>query len=197
MCSKTEKRRIASAKEYIDAQFENNSKLLVTRVDLGLKKEFAATVTPQEINKAFENLLDNRRSKPSIFKDNVGYIAKLEYTKSKGAHLHTIFLFDGNKVQKDAYKAKQIGDYWSNNITDGKGLYHNCNLNDYGDTHAIGMIEYSDTNKIDLLKNNVVSYLAKDEQDVKNAKAGNIVAFRRGLMPKKSDVKMGRPRKVK
>ena len=64
-------------------------------------------------------MLNNRRTKPSIFENMVGYIAKREYTEDKGPHIHTLFIYDGQKVSKDAFKGDQIGAYWKNEITDG------------------------------------------------------------------------------
>lgn len=195
--SSREQKRVNSATKYVDALLEENSKLLLVRDDLYIKEPFKDSCSAEDVSKLFDKMLNNRRSKPTIFEDNVGYISKLEYTQDRGAHLHTIFLFNGNNVQKDAHKAKQIGEYWCNEITQGKGSYNNCNLSNYKKNHAIGMIDYTDIDKIELLKNNVIPYLAKDEQDVKDAASTDVVAFRRGLMPKKRDVKMGRPRKIK
>lgn len=193
--SKKQKKRVSSANAYIDSLSSKYSKLLVVKDDLYIKKDFSSAVSPKDVSSLFDNLLDNRRGKPSIFKDNIGYMAKLEYTKDRGAHLHTLFFFDGNKVQKDAHKGKEIGDYWNNEITDGKGSYNNCNMNDYKDNYAIGMIEHTNKDKIDLLKNVVVKYLAKDTQNVKDANCTDVVAFRRGLIPKKKS-NAGRPRNI-
>lgn len=103
------KRRQSSNEKYIDALQANHSKMNVVRVDLAYKKPYSSDVTLDEATKDLNRLLNNRRSKPLIFEDNIGYIVKKEYTEDKGVHLHAIFMFDGQKVLKDAYKADEIG----------------------------------------------------------------------------------------
>ena len=80
-----------------------------------------------DATKDLNRLLNNRRSKPTIFEDNIGYVIKKEHTEDKGVHFHAFFMFDGQKVLKDAFKAHEIGTYWNENITKGKGTYYNCN----------------------------------------------------------------------
>jgi hypothetical protein len=100
---KTVNKRVQSTKKYIDALQSKHSKLCVVRVDLGYKKPYSNDMVLDDANKDFNRMLNNRRSKPSVFKHQVGYMCLKEYTKDKGVHLHTIFLYDGNKVQKDAH----------------------------------------------------------------------------------------------
>ncbi|MCT7602550.1 hypothetical protein N5T92_10670, partial [Aliarcobacter butzleri] len=103
--------------------------------------------------------------------------------------------YDGNKVQKEVYIAKQIGEYWNNNITKGKGVYYNCNAKDYKN-RGIGMVDYKDEEKIKILKENAISYLLKtDEQSIDDIKTNSKDrAIVRGTMPKPKS-KAGRPRK--
>lgn len=134
-------------------------------MDLGYKKEHARKASLADLNQDFEHLLNNRRTKPTVFKDMNGYIAKREYTEKKGPHIHALFIYDGHKVGKDAYKADQIGEYWKNEITNGNGLYHNCNREKekYEDC-ALGMIDHTDTTKRAVLNEKAVSYLCKERQ---------------------------------
>ena len=188
-------KRVDSTIKYIEALQEKHSKLNVIRVDLAYKKPYSADVTLDEATKDFNRMMNNRRSKPSIFKDQVGFICKKEYTKDKGVHLHGVFLYDGQKILKDSHKSDQIGEYWNNEITQGKGSYHNCNRkkNEY-EKNGIGMLEHSDSEKrknLDI----ALSYLCKDEQTIDELKTSNKDrAFTRGTMPK-SKGNMGRPRK--
>ena len=146
---KARKRQTSNVK-YIDALQSNHSKLCVVIVDLSYKKPYSEKITLYEANKDLNRLLNNRRTKPKIFEHNVGYTIKKEFTDDKGVHLHTIFMFDGQKVQKDANKADEIGKYWNEQITKDKGTYYNCNRNQYPE-HGIGMLDHTDVEKRKLL----------------------------------------------
>ncbi len=190
-----ENKRLNSTKEYIDGLQEQYSKLLVVRVDLGYTKECSKKIELDDVNKDLKKMLNNRRSKPSTFKNNVGYICKKEYTEDKGVHLHTLFLYDGQKVQKDAYIADEIGKYWNALITNGRGVYHNCNRNNYKDS-GIGMLDHKDTEKREILDTKVISYLCKDDenQDIAPVKSNKKDrAFVRSTIKKKTK-SIGRPR---
>lgn len=194
--SKVVKKRVNSTKEYIDRLIENNSRINVIRMDLSYKKKEAENLTFEDGDKDLDHMFNNMRSKKSIFKDKIGHIIKKEYTKDKGIHMHTMFIFNGNKVKKDAFKADQIGKYWKDNITNGKGAYHNCNKNKYK-KNGVGMIAYKDKEKIEILYNNVIPYLCKDDpkQSIESVKSSSkSKAFLRGTMPKKKG-NIGRPRK--
>jgi hypothetical protein len=187
-----DKRRQVSNEKYVDALQDRYSKLCVVRVDFGYKKDEnnEVNVTLEEANKHIDKLLNNRRNN-SIFKDNVGYVIKTEYTEDKGVHNHAVLFFDGNKVQNDKYKGDQIGNYWET-LTNGNGSYHNCNRNDYKD-NAIGMLDYKN---VEMRKNldNAMAYLVKEEQSIKAIKENEKDrAIRRGTMPK-SKGNVGRPR---
>lgn len=124
--SRKRKRMLESTANYIDQLLETHSKIQVIRLDLGYTKEYANQTSLDQTNQDLNHLLNNRRSKPSIFKNMIGYIAKREYTDEKGPHIHSLFIYDGQKLNKDAYKGDQIGEYW-NQITNGHGIFHNCN----------------------------------------------------------------------
>lgn len=189
--NKKARKRQTSNKEYLDALQANHSKLCVVRVDLAYKKPYSEKITLDEATKDLNRLLNNRRNKPKIFEHNVGYTIKKEYTEDKGVHLHTIFMFDGQKVQKDAHKADELGKYWNEQITKGKGSFYNCNRNQYPE-HGIGMLDHNDTEKRKNL-DNALAYLSKDEQHVDLISDKKERSFIRGTMPK-SKGNVGRPR---
>lgn len=185
------KRIQASNKDYLNALQASYSKLSVIRVDLAYKKPFSQDITPTEATKDLNRLLNNRRSKPKIFEHNVGYIIKKEYTEDKGVHLHSVFMFDGQKVQKDAYMADEIGKYWNEQITKGKGSYYNCNRNQYPE-HGIGMLEHNDIEKRKIL-DKALDYLSKDEQHIDSLSDKKERSFVRSTIPKNKG-NIGRPR---
>lgn len=197
----TSKKRFKSTKTYLDKLQENYSKINVVRIDLSYKQESSEKVTLTSINKDLKRMLNNRRSKPSIFEDNIGYVIKREHGEDKGLHLHAVFLFDGQKVQKDTHKATQIGNYWEESITKGEGLHYNCNKKQYKRV-GTGMIDHKNSDKRKILDNDVIAYMCKDgddkdSQSIKPLKNNvNDRAFTRGTIPKDKS-KAGRPRKEK
>ena len=193
MANKTKvNKRIESTIQYIDELSKVYSKLNIVRVDLAYKKPHSTNVTLEDANKDFSHMLNNMRSKPKVFKDAVGYMCKREYTEDKGIHFHAIIIYDGQKVQKDTFKAEQIGKYWEQ-LTGEKGSYHNCHRNKY-DKNGIGMLDHRDREKRKILDEKVISYLCKDEQAIETIKKNKKTrAFTRGTIPK-SKGNGGRPR---
>ena len=185
--SRNSKHMVKSTTTYIDQLLENHSKIQVIRLDLGYTKEHARKASLDDINQDLKHLLNNRRTKPSVFGNMIGYIAKREYTKDKGPHIHSIFIYDGQKISKDAYKGDQIGEYWKNEITDGKGIFHNCNrAKDRYAKCALGMIDHVDEDKRTVLKEKAIAYLCKEEQSVGTIKqSGNERSFTRGIATRK------------
>lgn len=187
------KRRQTSNEKYVDALQDKYSKLCVVRVDFGYRKDETNNLTLKKANDDINRLLNNRRNN-SIFDDNVGYLLKTEYGDNKDIHFHSFFFYDGQKVQKDLNKGEQIGEYWQDNITSGKGTYHNCNRNNYKD-NAVGMLAYRDTEKRKNL-DVAMEYLVKEEQSVDFLKENkNDRTIRRGTIPK-SRRNVGRPRNL-
>lgn len=190
--NKKSDKRLESTKEYLDALSQKYSKLNIIRVDLAYKKPYSQTTTLEEANNDLKHMLNNTRSKPSIFGHQEGYILKREYTEDKGMHIHAMVIFDGQKVQKSAFKADQIGKYWEK-ITKGKGSYHNCHRNTY-ERNGIGILEHGDSDKRKILYDNVIPYICKDEQNIEAIKSNpKDRAFTRGTLHKKEE-KKGRPR---
>jgi hypothetical protein len=196
--SKVVKNREDSNRLYVDALQEKHSKLNVVRVDLYYKKDEDgnANISFEDANSDFNRMMNNRRSKPSVFNDQVGYICTKEYTTDRGVHFHAAFFYDGQKVLNDIHKASQICEYWNKEITKNKGSSNNCNLNakkQYGDKNGIGMLDHRDKEKRKNL-DFAIGYMCKDEQHIevvtKNKKNRSVV---RGTMPKIKS-KSGRPR---
>ena len=190
-------KREASGTQLLDALQEKYSKLCVVRIDFAYKKDEngKVNVTLDEANADFNRMMNNRRGKPSVFKNQVGYMCLKEHTEEKGVHFHTLFAFDGNKVQKDVHMGEELGACW-NKTTKEKGSYHNCNRNTYK-YKGVGMLDHKDTQKRKILDKHVASYLYKDDvaQDITSVKSNDKDrAFIRSTMPK-SKGKVGRPRK--
>lgn len=191
--TKKESKRIKSAKTYFDELQERYSKLNIIRLDCFYNKEHCKDITLDEANKDINRMKNNKRNN-SIFEHQVGHICKLEYGEEKGLHFHLILAFDGQKVSKDILKAKKIGEYWSKEITDGKGGYYNCNMNDYEES-GIGILDHRDKEKRKILDEKVIPYLCKEDQNINSFKSNSKDrAFTRGTIPKKNN-RIGRKRK--
>lgn len=192
-------KRLSSTKEYVDALQEKYSKILTVRVDLYCNKndEGKADTSFDEANSDLNKMLNNRRNN-RIFKDNIGYICKKEYTKDCGVHFHTAFFYNGNKVQNDIVKGQEIGNYWNKEIRKGNGHHNNCNLEankKYGDNKAVGMMNYTEKELRTKLDNALVYLCKEDHQYMEQVKGSSKDrTFVRGTMPKKKS-KAGRPRK--
>lgn len=201
--------RIKSAETYINNLFETYSRLLVIRVDLYPEKFKAndlvrtsetgpPTTTDhlKNLTSNVERLMNNRRNN-QLFEHCVGHIFKIEYAPERGWHAHTIFFYDGHKVQNDSHYSIEIGKYWQDRITDGKGTYWACNrpsnLLNYPRI-GIGMIDHTNSEKRQALIEVVVTYLAKTDNFIQCKTFQGQKLFRTGQPPKARAIKRGRPR---
>ena len=120
---------------------------------------------------------------------------------AKGNTSDTLFRVDktGNIVQQSSNMSNvhiyKDGKYWCEYITKGKGCYENCNRREYKN-NGIGMVDYTDEEKINNLKKHAVSYFYKtDKQSIDEIKTNpKDRAIVRGTIPKPKS-KAGKPRK--
>ncbi len=160
----TSERGFESCKKYFNALMEVTARLLVLRVDFGYQKDYAASVSPEELKVDLKQFLDSRRSSP-VLKTLVGYIRRLEYGDDKKLHLHMVFFLNGSESQNDAWLADEYGKQWQKCCASGKGLYFNCNRKKSAYKYlGVGMIEYHNYEKRSNFIAHVLSYLAKKDQ---------------------------------
>jgi len=187
-------RNFESSRDYVDRLFAVHARLLIVRVDLGYQNAFFNETDLLKARADLDKLLNNRRSN-KLFAEMVGYIWKLEYGVHKGYHYHCIFFFNGAKVQKDAYYASLIGNYWVMQITQGAGTMFNCNMQKNKYRYCgIGMINYDEQDKRDHLLR-AISYLTKKEQFLRKKLSRRNRVFGRGEMLRVRRNAVGRPRK--
>ena len=179
--NRKEQRRYTTACNSIDEAFKASSKITAIRIDLGYK---AGKSSAERMHNDLEKMRLNSRTN-KIFKNQLSCVTKLEKSSNDGFHAHLLMLFNGHKIKNHKAKAKQLGEYWVDNITKGDGTYHNCNTKKY-DNYALGVIERKDENAINALKQNVALYLCKDEQSIKSADGSDkkIKEFRCGTRKK-------------
>lgn len=182
--------------KYVDKLFERYSRLLVLRIDLSYFKGFNIGIETLEKDLArfYANMRHNK-----LFQGKVGHINKIENGAEKGAHAHLILFFDASKRQGDFILARDIGEYWNNQITKGIGMCWNCNtaankqdLQRKGRL-GIGEIHESEIEKITNLKY-IIRYFCKSEQFIKPITRKKMKLLRKGIPAKQTGRKRGAPR---
>lgn len=159
-----------SLDKYIKKLFIKHTRLMVLRIDFGYRKvdyipdeEQRKEMYLQAVNdrEIFFKKRESNKITKKLFKHMLGYAWKLEYGLRKGFHYHVFLFFDGSKRWKDKFRARKIGEYWQNNITKGKGIFHSCNANKDGYKYlGIGVINDDDVKLREGLKK-AAEYLTK------------------------------------
>lgn len=161
---------VLGANSLIFSLLHTFKQLMVVRVDFSMREEFQLQTSIFDMQGFRTKFKNNSRCKPSIFRYCLGWVWALEWTPECGYHMHCLFVFNGREVQQDIWYGDQIGDYWVNVITDGKGCYHNCNRNkDSYHRLGIGKVRVNDQEKLMNLLQDVIPYLAKEDPLIRNA----------------------------
>lgn len=191
-------KNLAGALSYVDNLFEHHARLLVIRVDLSYQKDMVRNKTiSADLVRLHRRRLFKRVQSLPFFKHCLGYIWKLEYGRYKGFHYHMCFFFDGSKVRGDVTLSRRIGESWKNEVTDGQGLYFNCNAiaSTYNQS-GIGDIHYTDQTKRAILQK-AIGYIAKVDTAVRLSLPKGARTFGRGEFILRKDEIRGRPRSHK
>ena len=185
--------------EYVDALFDHvRSRLIVIRLDLDYRRDPSEAMKVGQAQDDLKHFFNNMRSKPSLFDDHVGSIWKLEDGDSRGEHFHVVLFFTNDRLSNDCHRAEQIGRYWENVITKGRGTYFNCNRPSEKAKQTklcIGRIEYYD----DEMRYNLLyplAYFCKDEQNIRAKPKQKSRTYGRGKMPPERGRQTGRLRSV-
>lgn len=204
-CNRTSNKNLKGVLAYIDSLFERYARLLVVRVDLSYKNKFCdgyraeGGVTSEQARAHRDKLLYDLKNK-MFSASMVGYVWKLEYALSKGYHYHIMVFFDGSQVREDETLALIIGQHWRDKVTEGKGIYHNCNAKKEGYRLrgfgiGIGMINHDDYELRQNLQK-AAAYLIKTDYYIRTVISGNGRAFGKGGKPNPKSDQRGRPRKT-
>ena len=179
----------------IDAVLNDYSKVLAIRLDLHIAKQYQSSINHSYMTHAIARLRNNMRCN-RMFDALIGYAWKLEYGIDRGWHLHILFLFDGQKVWHDEHLSSLIGQYWNQVITQGMGQFYSCNLDKQKYRYeGIGMVDYSDVDKVSNLKR-AASYLTKVDEHTQSFVDASGKAIRSFGMSQyqPKNVNAGRPR---
>ncbi|AZE62727.1 MULTISPECIES: YagK/YfjJ domain-containing protein [Pseudomonas fluorescens group] len=152
--------------EYADAVLDRYARTVVVRVNLYYHQMSQAR---QRVESVFNDLdrLVYERERNLIFKHEIGYICSVEQGQDRGYHIHAAFFFNGAKVCRDIYKARQIGELWEE-MTRGVGYFDSCNQDKdrYGESLGIGVILRNDR-KVRVHVHYAMRYLVKDDQQLR------------------------------
>jgi Inovirus Gp2 len=186
--------------DYIDSLFAAHTRMLVLRIDFGYKtqalygKEFQTSVDFPKIKEQHTQLIKHLKTK--MFKDSfLGFASKFEYGLAKGYHFHSLIFLNGAINRIDVVIGKIIGECWNTTLTEGNGLYYNCNGHkERYKLLGIGTINNYDVDLMSNLKEYVAPYLNKTDYFIKLITPDKSRAFIKGNMIKPKAKKRGRPR---
>lgn len=190
-------RKVAAFEQKMFCPDAGWARWLVLELTLKYESKYRGSITLDEVIKHRDTFFRSRgyNGTMSCIK---AYVWAIEEGEDTGFHLHVV-LFCLPVTKDDERLANQIGDYWADVVTQGKGAFHNSNRADlksryemYGHGIGVGLIEHSDEKMRGSLLKNLI-YLAKSEQHLQIRAEGNVHTFGMSGVPKRK--KMGRPRK--
>jgi hypothetical protein len=123
----------------------------------------------------------------------VGYMCKLEHMPRKGFHFHVMLFLNGSKVQDHIGAGKRIGEFWCNEITQGRGRYWNVKPTKFRPAEGVGRLDWHDEEKLYHVKE-AAMYLVKVDEWVKVYIGQNRRKFYKSVPKKRVDKRGGRPR---
>lgn len=186
-----ENRNGQSLFEHMNYFLHEYKRLLIVRVDLKIKLEFASTVSVDVFNDYMGTIRDEIGYKRGCFEHLRGHAWALEQgVDTGGLHCHLLLIYNGDKRQNDWYLGDAVCKRWLE-ITEGRGWYFNCNTTDYKreqerkGTLGIGMIHSNNLLEV----NNAINaalYLTCPTKYKQRLKAWlpNMRSFGRGRNPK-------------
>lgn len=124
-------RNFNEAIAYLDQCFDVYPQIHVLRLDLTYLPSLLGRLAGAQVDNGLGRIrqdagrlfkkIGGGRWHPELF----GYVAKLEYSKSRGHFLHLVVLLDASKKVRAALWHERVGQLWSQ-LTLGEGIAHNC-----------------------------------------------------------------------
>jgi len=163
--------------------------------DISQPRIMEGRVSLKQLQRDRKRLFVNMKSKPSLFKHAIGYVWRIECGRKGGYHLHLMLFYNGSDVQCHQYIAQEVGKYWQDVITDGRGYFNNCNLerSKHRDRWALGKIHHWDSVKRSNL-NEYLTYFCKTNQLVQVVPYAGCHLFGCGFFHRRRKGQGGRPR---
>lgn len=209
---RNEEKNINSCCEYLAAQFQRRSQLLILRVDLYFRLAFKGWGYTREADNHYARFLRALREN-RIVPDVLGYISKREDGIDRGIHFHVLIVLDGHKHRDAANLTRMVGEDWVRRCGHGefqdgvdvdeagmkaKASYFNCYTRvDQYRFNCLGLIHPTDADKLRGLRL-AIEYLCKEttqlkpsppksqegEQHAGVSSRKGIRNLRKGIMPK-------------
>jgi hypothetical protein len=178
---RSEEKNVASCCEYMAAQFERRSVLLIDRVDLYFRPLFRGWGYTREADAHYSRFLRALREN-RIVPDVLGYISKREAGVDRGVHFHLLCVQDGHLHRDSLNMARLIGEEWvrccgHGDYNDGfdvgkegkkdKASYFNCYTRaDQYRYNGLGLVRPMDTDKLRGLRL-AIEYMCKETSQLK------------------------------
>lgn len=196
-----EKKQIRRVEEFEAELFSERgrSRWLVLSLTMDYQPEYRRWITIDDVQKHRDKFFAARRYKTHPMSCVKAYAWTMEEGEKTGFHLHVI-LFCECVTRDDEGLANQIGNYWSEAVTECKGKFWNSNQEwlkskyvKRGHGVGVGQIDRTDDGMREALRENL-RYVVKAEQFFQIRCDGNVHTFGTSGVPKK--LKDGRPRNV-
>lgn len=187
------KKNYREAWRYVCGLFDRYAKLLVIRIDFHYHEDLykpGCDTSYVEVTAHRDKLLRSMRYRKE-FNGLVGMIWKVEYAPIKGYHMHGLFFFDGNKRCKTYSIHQEINNFWSQEVTKGKGYVYAVDPKKPYKYPFVGMVRCYDKEKLKGLKY-AIQYLTKIDFMAKLNVPGRV--FGKTVNKPKAGKKRGRPR---
>lgn len=152
--------------EYVQEVSERYSRTTAVRMDYHYKTETQGRLRIEHVFEELDLLISEHRRNP-IFEHLIGHIYAVEQgdrADGSGYHIHALYLFNGNQVSRDVYKAQQLNKLW-HDITQGQGRSYSSNFDkeSFGEDCGIGLLGRADIRARQGLQK-VAKYLVKHGQ---------------------------------
>ena len=170
-------KRYEQIKKCVENLIQTNDELQIVNIDLGYanqRKEMldgstsVTKIDPLIIDNDLTHLRNNLRSNSKLFGHHVGYVWRLDVNAFGLQKIHLLLFCNISSTSRKSVPyqlnlAQQVGIYWSNKVTKGRGTYCLCEKIQRLDTFlGFDIIKKSDSKKLKILDKHLYYMSAKD-----------------------------------